>query len=95
MLCRDSDVVVEEFRRDVRPVCPDQRVKLWMYQKLSKGLRISQGLKDRSLQHRLEVDFASGAIPKTKPDLMAADVPGFYDVVVHGAYSRGAIGFKG
>jgi Transposase len=51
MLCRDSDVVVEEFRGDVGPVCPDQRVKLWMNLKLSEGLRISQGLKDWPFQH--------------------------------------------
>jgi hypothetical protein len=49
-------------KADVRPVCPDQRVKLWM-----------------------KIDLTSGPIPKTKPDLMAADVPGFDDVIVHGA----------
>ena len=52
---------------DVRPVCPDQGVKLRMNLKLPEGLRISQGLEDGPFQHRPEIDLTSRAVPKPQP----------------------------
>src|SRR6266540_5605301 len=95
MLCRHSDIVVQEFRRDIRAIGPHQRMKFGVNLELLKHRRIAQWFKDGPLKRRTKIDFACGAVAEPQPDDVSTDVARLDDVVVHDSYSKGAIRLRG
>ena len=96
LLCRNAYSLMQELRREICSVGPDNRVELRMQANTAKGGEIAERLEDGAVQLAAQVDFASEAITETQPDHVVSDVSGVdeADESFHPDYSNGAICFS-
>jgi len=66
MLGRNSDILVQELWREIRPVRPDERPELGMNAELLEKGDVLEGLHDGALKSRREIYLTRGPIEATQ-----------------------------
>jgi len=75
---------MEEFRRHVGTVLPDEGVKDLVDSEALERVNIAQSLEYRAGQFAGEIHDAFAAVAAPEPDPMSGNVPRFHHVIVHG-----------
>jgi len=97
MLCGNADSLMQELRRKIGSIRPDDRVELGMQANTAKRGDVTERLEDGAIKLPAQVDFTSETIAEAEPDHIVSDVSGVNeaDQSLHLDYSSGAIGFRG